>query len=104
MPLWWRGLGDRVSGPEFTVQDLGFVQVTLNGACLRLVDSYITQLKAHGPSRTCNESNEEEEEEEEEELLLLECWIAPLLKHRPQTLNPGSQTLKPASLDPTPWT
>jgi len=28
---------------------------------LSLVDSCITQLKAHGPSRTCNESNEEEE-------------------------------------------
>ena len=27
---------------------------------LRLIDSCITQLKAHGPSRTCNESKEEE--------------------------------------------
>ena len=32
------------------------------GPYLRLIDSYITQLKAHGPSRTCNESEEEEEE------------------------------------------
>ena len=32
---------------------------------LRLIDSCITQLKAQGPSRTCNESNEEEEEEDE---------------------------------------
>ena len=32
---------------------------------LRLIDSCITQLKAQGPSRTCNESKEEEEEEEE---------------------------------------
>jgi len=29
---------------------------------LRLVDSCITELKAQGPSRTCNESKEEEEE------------------------------------------
>jgi len=34
---------------------------------LRRIDSFITQLKAQGPSRTCNESQEEEEEEEEEE-------------------------------------
>ena len=32
------------------------------GSCLRLIDSCITQLKAQGPSRTCNESKEEEEE------------------------------------------
>jgi len=37
------------------------------GSYLRIIDSCITQLKAQGPSRTCNESNEEEEEEEEEE-------------------------------------
>ena len=30
------------------------------GAYLRLIDSCITQLKAQGPSRTCNESTEEE--------------------------------------------
>jgi len=29
---------------------------------LRLIDSCITQLKAQGPSRTCNESKEEEED------------------------------------------
>jgi len=34
------------------------------GSFLRLIDSCITQLKAQGPSRTCNESKEEEEEEE----------------------------------------
>ena len=28
---------------------------------MRLIDSCITQLKAQGPSRTCNESKEEEE-------------------------------------------
>jgi len=31
------------------------------GSYLRLIDSFITQLKAQGPSRTCNESKEEEE-------------------------------------------
>ena len=32
------------------------------GSYLRLIDSCITQLKAQGPSRTCNESKGEEEE------------------------------------------
>ena len=32
------------------------------GSYLRLIDSCTTQLKAEGPSRTCNESKEEEEE------------------------------------------
>ena len=32
------------------------------GSYLRRIDSCITQLKAQGPSRTCNESKEEEEE------------------------------------------
>jgi len=32
------------------------------GSYLRLIDGYITQLKAQGPCRTCNESKEEEEE------------------------------------------
>ena len=31
------------------------------GSYLRLIDSCITQRKARGPSRTCNESKEEEE-------------------------------------------
>ena len=35
------------------------------GSYLRLIDSCITQLKAQGPSRTCNESKEAEEEGEE---------------------------------------
>ena len=34
---------------------------TEEGSCLRLVDSCITQLKAQGPSRTCNESTEDKE-------------------------------------------
>ena len=39
--------------------------VTEAGSYLRLIDFCITQLKAQGPSTTCNESKEEEEEEEE---------------------------------------
>ena len=38
------------------------------GSYLRLIDSCITQLKAQGPSRTCNESKEEEEVEEDDSL------------------------------------
>ena len=37
------------------------------GSYLKPIDSYITQLKAQGPSRTCGESKEEEGEEEEEQ-------------------------------------
>jgi len=33
------------------------------GSYLRLIDPCITQIKAQGPSRTCNESKEEEEED-----------------------------------------
>jgi len=36
------------------------------GSYLRRIDSCVTQLKAQGPSRTCNESKEEEEESLEE--------------------------------------
>ena len=39
--------------------------VTEAGSYVRLIDSCITQLKAQGPSRICNESKEEGEEEEE---------------------------------------
>ena len=41
----------------------GCVVVTEAGSYLRLIDFFITQLKAQGPSRTCNESKEEGEEE-----------------------------------------
>jgi len=34
------------------------------GSYLRLIDSCITQLKAQGPSRTCNESKEEKKKTE----------------------------------------
>jgi len=40
------------------------VVVTEEGSYVRLIDSRMTQLKAQGPSRTCDESKEEEEEEE----------------------------------------
>jgi len=40
------------------------VVVTEAGSYLRLIDSCITQLKAQGPSRTCNESNKEEREKD----------------------------------------
>jgi len=38
------------------------VVVTEAGSYLRRIDLCVTQLKAQGPSRTCNESKEEEEE------------------------------------------
>ena len=37
------------------------------GSHLRIIDSCITQLKAQGPSTTCNESKEEEQQQEEDE-------------------------------------
>ena len=39
------------------------MRARVRGQLSRLIDSCITQLKAQGPSRTCNESKEEEEEE-----------------------------------------
>jgi hypothetical protein len=37
--------------------------VTEAGSYSRLIDSFITQLEAQGPARTCHESKEEEEED-----------------------------------------
>ena len=59
------GVGCRVCLHQFALangglQLRGFV-VTEAGAYVRLIDSCITQLKAQGPSGTCNESKEEEE-------------------------------------------
>ena len=51
--------------PNFTGTELAYLEmccVSEAGSHLRLMDSCITQLKAQGPSRTCNESKEEEEE------------------------------------------
>ena len=47
----------KVENNNFTEMCCG----TEAGSYLRLIDSCITQLKAQGPSRTCNESKEEEE-------------------------------------------
>ena len=41
----------------------GVIQSAQHRQHVRLMDSCITQLKAQGPSRTCNESKEEEEED-----------------------------------------
>ena len=46
-------LGLRAQGSGLMVWGLGLV--------LKIIDSCITQLKAQGPSRTCNESKEEED-------------------------------------------
>ena len=51
-----RGL-DRVGASGFRIR----VKVTEAGSFSRLIDFCITQLKAQGPSRFCNESKEEEE-------------------------------------------
>ena len=52
------------SSMKIQVWWLGLVFGVETGSYLRLIDSCITWLKAQGPSRTCNESNEEEEEVE----------------------------------------
>ena len=59
-------LGLRVEGMDL----LRCGVVTEAGSYLRLIDFCITQLKAQGPSRTCDESKEEEEEVEGVDLLL----------------------------------
>ena len=45
-------------GPCLTI----FMRASFRISYLRLIDPCITQLKAQGPARTCNESKEEEEE------------------------------------------
>ena len=56
-----RGLGVPPPGgtPETPLTEMCFG--TEASSYLRLIDSCTTQLKAQGPSRTCNESKEEEE-------------------------------------------
>ena len=51
------GAGLRNDGPRPAVDGAG----SEAGSYLRRIDSCITQLKAQGPSRTCNESKEERE-------------------------------------------
>jgi len=58
------------------------------GSYLRLTDSCITQLKAQGPSNTCNESEEEEEE-------LERCARA----KRPKAEGTTAACLVPATLE-----
>ena len=52
-------LPSRMHLKEFRVNRV--VVVTEAGSYSMLIDSCITQLKAQGPPRTCNESKEEEE-------------------------------------------
>jgi len=54
--------GFRVRGWGSIVEGLEICSGSEAGSYLRLIDSCITELKAQGPSRTCNESKEEEEE------------------------------------------
>jgi len=59
------------------------------GSYLRLIDSCITQLKAQGPSRTCNESKEEDDEGCScMAKHVWHCWFLVCLP--PSTLNPKS--------------
>ena len=51
------------------------MRTSKNGSYLRRIDSCITQLKAQGPSGTCNASKEEEEESKNG------CWQ--ILKETP---------------------
>ena len=53
-------LGSQFKNNHFTKMCIG----SEAGLYVRLIDSCITPLKAQGPSRTCNQSNEEEEEED----------------------------------------
>ena len=60
-----RGRGFRVGACSRSPSMAAFTEMCSGsevGSYLRLIDSYITQLKAQGPSRTCNESKEEEED------------------------------------------
>ena len=47
---------------EALCRDLVQLHLLRTVAYLRLIDSCITQLKAQGPARTCNEGKEEEED------------------------------------------
>ena len=54
------GVGSGLSAPGSRGSDIAGLNEA--GSYLRLIASCITQLKAQGPSRTCNESKDEEEE------------------------------------------
>jgi len=81
-----------------------FTEVTETGSYLRLIDSCITQLKAQGPSRTCNESKEDGVDcvtghtgavMRTSPLFSKTALRAPLvpLNPQPSTLNPQPSTL-----------
>jgi len=58
-------LSERLTRIQVLALDNHFTKTccgTEAGSCLRLIDSCITQLKAQGHFRACNESKEEEEE------------------------------------------
>ena len=50
--------GSRKRQRRFPAKAVVVIEV---GSYFRLIDYYFTQLKAQGPSRTCNESKEDEE-------------------------------------------
>jgi len=59
------------------------VVVTEAGSYLRPIDSCITQLKAQGPSRTCNESKEEEDLGNDGELVSADLVGRVPIRHHP---------------------
>jgi len=67
------------------------------GSYLRLIDSCVTQLKAPGPSRTCNECKEEDQRSQRPRPParppLSECSV-------PESLSPKPQALHPKPLNP----
>ena len=54
-----RGTPPRVEEDQASESDYRVIPPSEADSYLRLIDSCITQLKAQGPSRTCNESKEE---------------------------------------------
>ena len=71
------------------------------GSYLRRIDSCITQLKAHGPSRTCDESTEDDDSGRFEAGAGL-CHV--LDQPRPDLTAPNTDQIgqKPAKVKPTP--
>ena len=64
LTVYWETV--RVTSTNLTIQRSKYALFSSQvepeaGSYLRLIDSCINQLKAQGPSRTCNESKEEEE-------------------------------------------
>ena len=78
----WVGGKGACSGPEA-------------GSYLTLIDSCITQLKAQGPSRTCNESKEEEGDAWVRAMrkVATPCITLPVSSCKPRRELPGSISL-----------